>query len=207
MKDVLAYTDFRRQVASMYDRIRMEKDGRKAHTEFTKTRDRIFKQHKASALTAEQKETFSGLDYFPYDSAYRFFVTPNYDVHPEVLDIKLRDDGVFHIRRVARLTVPFSDGDADLTLFWIEGYGGGLFLPFSDKTNSDSTYGGGRYLLDTIKHADLGAENGKLILDFNFSYNPSCAYNSLWDCPLAPFENKLELPIKAGEKRFGEHGS
>ena len=109
---------------------------------------------------------------------------------------------MFQIRRVARLTIPFSEGSKDLSLFWIEGYGGGLFLPFGDSTNNESIYGGGRYLLDTIKHADLGEKDGSLVLDFNFAYNPSCAYNSLWDCPLAPFENKLNVAIPAGEKAF-----
>jgi uncharacterized protein len=89
-----------------------------------------------------------------------------------------------------------------LSLFWILGYGGGVFLPFRDATNGKETYGGGRYLLDTIKHADLGLENRKLVLDFNFAYNPSCAYHPRWDCPLAPAENWFKIPVQGGEKAF-----
>ena len=91
-------------------------------------------------------------------------------------------------------------GKASLSLFWIQGYGGGLFLPFADSTNRATTYGGGRYLYDTIKGADLGSVNAELILDFNFAYNPSCAYSPRWMCPLAPQENRLAIPVLAGEQ-------
>jgi hypothetical protein len=88
----------------------------------------------------------------------------------------------------------------ELDLFWIRGYGGGLFLPFRDGTSGQTTYGAGRYLYDTIKGADLGEEEGRLVLDFNFAYNPSCAYDPRWACPLAPPGNRVEMPIEAGEK-------
>ncbi len=87
-----------------------------------------------------------------------------------------------------------------LTLYWIEGYGGGLFLPFADRTNGAETYGGGRYVYDTIKGADLGKVGRRVVLDFNFAYNPSCAYSPRWICPLAPAENRLPFPVSAGEK-------
>jgi uncharacterized protein (DUF1684 family) len=96
----------------------------------------------------------------------------------------------------------FEVGDAPLTLelFWITGYGGGLFLSFRDGTSGRTTYGACRYLLDTIKGADLGrAADGRLVLDFNFSYNPSCAYDPRWVCPLAPPGNRLDVEITAGE--------
>jgi hypothetical protein len=95
-----------------------------------------------------------------------------------------------------------------LALHWIEGYGGGLFLPFKDLTNirppagQGETYGGGRYLLDTIKGADLGSSADRLVLDFNYAYNPSCAYHPRWACPLAPEENTLPFAVTAGEKRY-----
>jgi hypothetical protein len=91
---------------------------------------------------------------------------------------------------------------ATLTLYWIEGYGGGLFLPFRDGTNGTETYGGGRYLYDTIKGADLGAGRRAITLDFNFSYNPSCAYSPRWLCPLSPAENSLPFRVAAGELAF-----
>jgi hypothetical protein len=89
----------------------------------------------------------------------------------------------------------------ELTLYWIGGYGGGAFLPFLDATSGTKTYGGGRYLIDSIKSADLGADAaGRTILDFNFAYNPSCYYSPRWVCPLAPRANRLPRPITAGER-------
>jgi len=76
----------------------------------------------------------------------------------------------------------------------------GLFLPFGDTTNGTTTYGGGRYLLDTAKGADLGGDDGGLVLDFNFAYNPSCAYDPRWVCPLAPPGNRLPVGVEAGER-------
>ena len=105
-------------------------------------------------------------------------------------------------RRVGWLGVPFPAGERRLGLYWIEGYGGGLFLPFRDATNGTETYGAGRYVLDGVKSADLGgnAATGTLIIDFNFAYHPSCAFDSRWACPLAPPENRLDTPIRAGER-------
>ena len=89
----------------------------------------------------------------------------------------------------------------ELTLWWIGGYGGGLFLPFTDGTSGQETYGGGRYLLDAIKGADLGlSHGGRLILDFNFAYTPSCALNPAYVCPLSPPENRVPIELRAGER-------
>ena len=85
-------------------------------------------------------------------------------------------------------------------MYWLEGYGGGVFLPFRDATSGRETYGGGRYLLDTVKGADLGAAADGLVLDFNFAYNPSCAYGPQWVCPLAPRANTLDVAVRAGEQ-------
>jgi uncharacterized protein (DUF1684 family) len=105
-------------------------------------------------------------------------------------------------RRVGWLDIPFPVGERRLGLHWIEGYGGGLFLPFRDATNGTETYAAGRYVLDAVKSADLGgnAATGTLIIDFNFAYHPSCAFDPRWACPLAPPKNRLDLPIRAGER-------
>jgi uncharacterized protein (DUF1684 family) len=88
-----------------------------------------------------------------------------------------------------------------LAVYWLEGYGGGLFLPFRDALAGRETYGGGRYLLDTVKGADLGTgDDGRLVLDFNYAYNPSCAYDPRWSCPLAPSENRMRIAVEAGER-------
>ena len=88
----------------------------------------------------------------------------------------------------------------ELSLYWLDGYGGGVFLPFADATRGGETYGGGRYLLDTVKGADLGEADGRLVLDFNFAYNPSCSYDPRWVCPLSPPENRLDTAVRAGER-------
>ena len=80
--------------------------------------------------------------------------------------------------------------------------GGGIFVPFRDATNGETTYGGGRYLLDTIKGADLGIGMDEIVLDFNFAYHPSCHYNDKYTCPLSPVENRLAMAVEAGEKAY-----
>jgi uncharacterized protein len=104
--------------------------------------------------------------------------------------------------RLGWLEVPFESGPARLALFWLPEYSGGLFLPFRDATNGSETYGGGRYLLDTAKSADLGGDPSRrtVILDFNFAYQPSCAFDPRWSCPLSPPENRLSIRIRAGER-------
>jgi len=91
--------------------------------------------------------------------------------------------------------------ESTLALYWLEGYGGGVFLSFTDATSAEETYGAGRYLLDTVKGADLGTSDGRLVLDFNFAFNPSCAYDARWACPLAPPENRLSFAVRAGERK------
>lgn len=110
--------------------------------------------------------------------------------------------GLMAFRRFGAVTVPFPDGARRLEVYWMEGYAGGLFLPFRDATNGHGTYGAGRYLLDAAKSADLGgdATAGTLVLDFNFAFQPSCAHDPKWACPLAPPANRLDLAVRAGER-------
>jgi uncharacterized protein (DUF1684 family) len=101
--------------------------------------------------------------------------------------------------RFGRVTLPVGT----LDVFWLDAYGGGVFLPFRDATAGGTTYGGGRYLLDTAKGADLGSDpDGRLILDFNFAYHPSCHYSPRWSCPLAPPGNRLTAAITVGELAY-----
>jgi uncharacterized protein (DUF1684 family) len=102
-------------------------------------------------------------------------------------------------RPVARAHFELRDEPLTLEVAWLAAYGGGAFLSFRDATSGSESYGGGRYLLDTVKGADLGEEEGRLVLDFNFSYNPSCSYDPEWVCPLAPPANRLAVAIEAGE--------
>jgi hypothetical protein len=111
-------------------------------------------------------------------------------------------EGAVPLRRIGSLRFRYAGQELCLGAYWVEGYAGGLFVPFRDETSGRDSYGGGRYLLDTIKSADLGsdADSGEVTLDFNYAYHPSCAYDPRWVCPLAPPENRLPLAIRAGER-------
>lgn len=138
---------------------------------------------------------------YPYDPSLRLQVQL-VPADPEQMTIATGADGDLSMRAFARTEGLEAGVGGEFTLYWIEGYGGGVFLPFADATSGTETYGGGRYLLDTIKGADLGLPDpdGKLVLDFNFSYFPSCAYSSRYVCPLAPTGNRLKGPVRAGER-------
>ncbi len=202
-KDYLELADYRRSVAEMYARVRQaEGMPQRRWEQFRRERDGLFATHPQSALSLDQKETFQGLKYFDYDPAYCFVLPVDFDVAPDAWEVELPDEGLLRLQRFGKIAFQVQGQPVALTLFWVLGYGGGIFLPFRDQTNQQGTYGGGRYLLDTIKGADLGREEGRLVIDFNFAYNPSCAYNFRWVCPLAPRENGLPVPIKAGELAF-----
>jgi uncharacterized protein (DUF1684 family) len=122
---------------------------------------------------------------------------------PAALELATSTGPAFRFRRIALARFVLAGVALELPLYWLEGYGGGLFLPFADGTSGRTTYGAGRYLLDTVKGADLGTADGRLVLDFNFAYNPSCAYDPRWACPLAPPANRLPIEVRAGERVFG----
>jgi uncharacterized protein len=199
----LHLADWRRKVAEMYAHVRHGPDA--AHAEralwFRQERDRLFRTHPQSPLIAAEHQEFTGLNYFPYDAAWRLNGQIELLQATDTFQTQL-PEGTLSYTRVARIHFATEDADASLDLYWIEGYGGGLFLPFKDGTNGVETYGGGRYLYDTIKGADLGAGEREIVLDFNYAYNPSCAYHSRWVCPLSPPENTLSFRVAAGERAY-----
>jgi uncharacterized protein (DUF1684 family) len=138
------------------------------------------------------------LEYFHYDPYYRSEVKVEPSVE-RVLEMSHSGHGSTTFLPIGRVILAGLGIDDTLALFWLDAYGGGLFLPFVDSTCGATTYGGGRYLLDTAKGADLGSRDGRLILDFNYSYHPSCVYSDEWSCPLAPQSNRLMIDIGAGE--------
>jgi uncharacterized protein len=115
-------------------------------------------------------------------------------------EIATSGDHPYSFTRFARALFAVHGQGLSLDLYWLDGYGGGVYLCFADATSSDETYGAGRYLLDTVKGADLGSERGRLVLDFNFAYNPSCSYDPSWVCPLTPPGNRLPVAIRGGER-------
>jgi uncharacterized protein len=118
------------------------------------------------------------------------------------MDLPMSAGGTMSFSRIGHVEVPFAEGPRRLGVYWMAGYAGGIFLPFRDATSGSETYAAGRYLLDSAKSADLGGDavRGTLILDFNFAFQPSCAFDPKWACPLAPPENRLDIPIRAGER-------
>jgi uncharacterized protein (DUF1684 family) len=202
--DPFTLAHWRRTVAEAYTAVRRSApaDPAGAWTTFRAARDTLFRDHPQTPLSGAALETFHGLDYFPYDPRWRLTGRLSRDVTADTFPLELPDDGRIHYTRVARAHFNVDGQAAHLSLFWIEGYGGGLFLPFTDATCSAECYGGGRYLYDTIKGADLGVSATEIVLDFNFAYNPSCAYDSRWVCPLAPRENRLPFAVRAGEMAF-----
>jgi uncharacterized protein len=198
----LALADWRREVFELYARVRTSDDPRAAWELWRQTRDRLFAEHPQSPLDAAGRAAFGGLGYGRYDAAAR--VTA--DVVPTEtagLELETSTGPPYRFRRVGVARFALAGTDLALPLYWLEGYGGGLFLPFADATSGRTTYGAGRYLIDTVKGADLGTSDGRLVLDFNFAYNPSCAYDPRWTCPLAPPANRLPVEVRAGERAFG----
>jgi len=205
VSNYLELLDYRRQVSNLYSWLRGSELNPEARLhEFRRRRDSLFASHPQSALDPGQKASFKGLEYYPYNPDLRFVLPVEMDVKRSVIEIDLEDDGPTRMERFGRVRFTIEDKEVSLGLYWLLGYGGGVFLPFRDSTNREETYGGGRYLLDTIKSADLGRGASGLVIDFNYAYNPSCAYNPRWHCPLAPHENWLNVPIRAGEMRFKE---
>lgn len=197
--EAYALADWRLRIATLYADLRAISDGRAGWDHWVATRSDLFKSHPMSPLSSLERSEFSKIAIFDYDPTLRFAVGL-VRCDGQTFSVDLGEDGKLKYRHIATTDGLMSHLSAELNVYWIEGYGGGLFLPFGDATNGDETYGGGRYLIDAIKGADLGLdEKGKLILDFNFAYNPSCALSERFICPLAPPENRLTVPVRAGE--------
>jgi len=195
-------TDWRRRVFAMYQdaRAHTKDDPAAAWSRWRRARDGLFGAHPQSPLPADHRASFAGLAYFAYDASCRVAgeVLP---AEPQPLEIAASTGEPIAFSRIATCAFSLYGAMHALDLYWLEGYGGGLFLPFRDETSGGETYGAGRYLLDTVKGADLGSDDrGRLVLDFNFAYNPSCAYDPIWSCPLAPPANHLAVAVRAGER-------
>ena len=193
--DTLALLDWKRRVFALYAAIRsMEPES--GWQLWRDTRDELFRSHPQSPLPG-----YSGLAYYDYDPSARVVAElEDLDAAPAALETSGAEPMLF--TPFARAHFELRGEPLALELDWLASYGGGIFLCFRDTTSGTTTYGGGRYLLDTVKGADLGETDGKLVLDFNFAYNPSCSYDPRWVCPLAPPGNRLAAPVRGGE-RYG----
>ncbi|WP_189671385.1 DUF1684 domain-containing protein [Promicromonospora soli] len=221
----LQTADWRRRVFALYAgvRARAAEDPATAHAYWVAVRDELFATHPASPILPEDKPGFTGLSVTPYDPAWRLTAQvvpaePGPDGAPRRLDVPTGTDGVVPFELLGSVAL---DGLGSLDVWRLASYGGGLFVPIKDSLAGapGGTYGGGRYLLDTIKGAWLGHDGGTdgsshggyddglgdLVLDLNFAYNPSCAYDPAWTCPLAQPGNTLEFPVPVGERTPGEY--
>jgi uncharacterized protein (DUF1684 family) len=193
--------DWKRRVLEMYAAVRAAGGDPAACAAFRRARDELLATHPASPLPEADRPGFGGVPYFPHRPGLRVEAELEPDPAGAELIIPTSTGEPTRFTRVG-LVRPVLDGEAaSLAVYWLEGYGGGLFLPFRDALAGAETYGGGRYLLDTVKGADLGtsADGERLVLDFNYAYNPSCAYDPRWSCPLAPAENRIDVAVEAGE--------
>jgi uncharacterized protein (DUF1684 family) len=186
--------DWRRRVLELYRAVRDASDPAVGHALWIAGRDRLLRGHPASPVPPHARATYPGADVASYDPAYRFVVAVDTDVEPEVREVPTGTDGVVPFRRIGRVELP---AIGTLDLWWLGSYGGGVFLPVRDA--NPTTYGGGRYLIDTVKGADLGKDVRALVVDLNFCYQPSCAYDEAWACPLAGPGNTLPVQLPVGE--------
>jgi uncharacterized protein len=190
--------DWRCRVRDLYAQVRATylRDPAAAHAHWRTGRDELFASHPASPLPPADREAFTGLPVAPYDPAYAFAAPVETEVDRARFEVASSTGEVMVYERIGAAQLPLGR----LEVLWLRDYAGGLFLPFRDGSCGELTYGGGRYLLDTPKSADLGTtEDGRLVLDFNFAYHPSCFYDPAFSCPLAPPGNHLEEAVEVGE--------
>ena len=199
----LEVADWRRQVFALYETVRTTPDIAEGHALWREGRDRLFAKHPSTPVMAADLPSFAGLPVEPYDPAWRFEL-PIIPAEPAHFDFETGTDGVVPFDRLGIVEVP---GVGSLDVWRLTTYGGGIFVPVRDALagRHGGTYGGGRYLIDSIKGALLQTGADTLVLDFNFAYNPSCAYDPAWACPLAPLGNRVPVEIPVGERYFGAY--
>lgn len=210
-------------------RQRAATDPEAAWDQWRAVREALYRDHPQSPVPAAARGAFRSR-HWPYDPGWRFEVDIRLDGAPEStgalapiapaaalalaapaplgsgfglnLQLPMSTGDALSFTRLGEVRLPLPAGKRTLGLYWMAGYAGGIFLPFRDSTNGSATYAAGRYLLDTAKSADLGGDvaAGRLILDFNFAFHPSCAFDPRWSCPLAPPDNRLDAAVEVGER-------
>jgi uncharacterized protein len=163
--------------------------------EFRKMKDDFFRYGSDSPLTPQQKKAFQGLDYFPPNAELRLEVSVDEFTEQQHIEMQTTSGDIQIYTRFGRFGFSVDGTHAELTIYQS---GDGWFLPFVDSLAGTETYPAGRYL------EPEPLDDGRFLVDFNLAYNPYCAYNDAWSCPLTPFENRLKVPIRAGEKLFAE---
>ncbi len=164
-------------------------------TKFRKVKDDFFALDPDSPLSFEQKREFKGLKYFPPNPALRLEAELREFPNQDPITMQTSTGGVQHYRRFGAVRIEAEGQTTELTVYKDKS---GYFLPFVDSLSGAETYPSGRYL------EPRPLEGGRLLVDFNYAYNPYCAYNDSWSCPVTPFENRIKIPIRAGEKKYHE---
>lgn len=162
---------------------------------FRAAKDEFFRTDEHSPLLPEQRAAFSGLVYYDENASLVLELEPQPFADQETIEMQTSTGDVAAYVRWARVHFEVGGEPAALTVYR-DAQSGGLFLPFQDANAGGETYGAGRYL--DIEPID----GGRLRVDFNYAYNPYCAYNEMWSCPLPPAENRLQVAIRAGEQTF-----
>jgi len=190
----LQLADWRRGVGDLYANVRHLGGEKRAWDVWRAGKQGLYRDHPQSPVAAARRDAYV-FRCFPHDPSVR--------VLAELVPAELRhtegDDEVPGMTHIGTLHFTMRGADHQLGAYWLDGYAGGLFVPFADATSGTETYGGGRYALDTAKGADLGTDRHRIVVDFNFAYAPSCAHDPRWRCPLAPAANRFQIPIRAGE--------
>lgn len=203
---LLSLINWRREIFSIYDEVRSEEDGIVAWNIWKDKREKLFKFHPESPTFDPKKQ--SGFNDVPvlysYNQKFSLFSKFELISNSDIIQLNTDENSITRLKPFIKTTNLRDFLGIELTVFKIEGYGGGLFLPFTDSgcKSGGTHYEGGRYLIDTVKGADLGElKTDELRLDFNFSYNPSCSYNSKWTCPILKDYNRISILVDAGEKK------
>ena len=160
---------------------------------FRAEKDEFFGHHPQSPLSSEQKRGFSGLKYFPENESLNLEVEAELLNDPQPIQMQTTTGGTQTYVRHGRFKFNVDGQETQLTIYKGEH---GYFLPFVDSLAGDETYPAGRYL----EPDEL--PGNRFLVDFNIAYNPYCAYNEMWSCPITPGENRVKVPIRAGEKIF-----
>jgi uncharacterized protein len=198
--DEVDLLDYRRRVADLYAEVRRRGVGETSWRAWRRGRDDLLATHPASPFDASARAAGVRVAYFPYDPRLHLGEVEIVPAAPITFEIAHSARGTTTARRFGTVAFALDGVPCALSVFWLEGYGNGLFLPFRDLTSGGETYGAGRYLLDTVKSADLGGAHARIVLDLNFAYHPSCVHDARWSCPLAPPENRLGVAVRGGER-------
>src|SRR5919106_5611152 len=200
--DHLALADWRRGVHALYASLRTDERPEPRRAVASRSaKDRLFGEHPSSPIPEHQRRDFRGLAYWRHAEAFSFRAPLEPDPEAAPVGVPRSGEGLgIPFTRIGWVSFTVAGTACRLAVYWLNEYSGGIFIPFRDATSGRETYAAGRYLWDSSKGADLGTQGDELAIDFNYAYHPSCTYDPIWSCPLAPQENWLGVPIPAGER-------